>query len=421
VPPLIALAAPTGKAAARMEESVRGSEPKLDVSDDIRERLGASAALTIHRLLRKRPDSSSRFRYDRNNRLPHDVVIIDETSMVSLSLMARLLEAIRSEARVILVGDPEQLASVEAGAVLGDIVGPAVDGIGMSRHLSEALEALTGERPEEAVDDRSREIADGTVMLSSNYRFSGALGELASSVRRGDADSVVDQLGKAGKELQWVAEDVTRIVNGDTPKDRLAGVRRLAVAAGAALFEASVDGNEPVAFETLSDFRLLCAHRSGPGGVDAWTAIVESWLAEDIEGFDADPEWYPGRPVMVTANDYSLRLFNGDTGATVIRPDGGLGVVFARGGSLVTVSPARLSSIETVYATTVHKSQGSEFQHAALVLPPPDSPLLTRELLYTAVTRAKRSLVVVGSEQSLRAAIDCPVARASGLTRRLWG
>jgi exodeoxyribonuclease V alpha subunit len=147
---------------------------------------------------------------------------------------------------------------------------------------------------------------------------------------------------------------------------------------------------------------------------------MESWLAAEVEDFDPEPEWYPGRPVMITANDYSLRLFNGDTGATIVRPEGGLGVVFQRGGAVITVSPARLSATETVFATTVHKSQGSEFERAALVLPPPESPLLSRELLYTAVTRAKRSLLIVGTEDSLRAAVSRPIARASGLTRRLW-
>ncbi|HEX4865572.1 MAG TPA: exodeoxyribonuclease V subunit alpha [Acidimicrobiales bacterium] len=418
-PPLIALAAPTGKAAARMEEAVRQSASQLDASDEVRDRLRVTEGLTIHRLLRKRPDSSSRFRHDRSNRLPHDVVIVDETSMVSLSLMARLLEAIRTDAKVILVGDPEQLASVEAGAVLGDIVGPAVDGMVMSGAMTETLGRLTGTRPQPS-NNQGSAIADSTVMLSSNFRFSGPLAELASAVRRGDHDSAIEQLTRGQSELRWVDEDVNRIASGQSPKDSLAQLRDRAVAAGSALFRASTDGDAPAALAAIADFRLLCAHRGGPGGVEVWTELVESWLAEAVEGFDPEPEWYPGRPVMITANDYSLRLFNGDTGAAIVRPDGGLGVVFPRGGSMITVSPARLSTSETLFATTVHKSQGSEFEHAALVLPPPESPLLSRELLYTAVTRAKRSLVIVGTEDALRAAISRPIARASGLTRRLW-
>lgn len=420
-PPLIALAAPTGKAAARMEEAVRQSASHLDASNEVLERLRACEGLTIHRLLRKRPDSSSRFRHDRSNRLPHDVVIVDETSMVSLSLMARLLEAIRTDAKVILVGDPEQLASVEAGAVLGDIVGPAIDGVAMSAATAEALERLTGARPRHlGADHRQGGIADGTVMLSANFRFSGVLAELASAVRMGDADSAIEVLTRGNPELRWIDEGVDRIVTGEAPRDSFAHLRELAVEAGSALFRASTDGDGPAALEAVASFRLLCAHRSGPGGVEVWTNLMESWLAADVEDFDPEPEWYPGRPVMITTNDYSLRLFNGDTGATIVRPEGGLGVVFARGGAVITVSPARLSAIETVFAATVHKSQGSEFERAALVLPPSESPLLSRELLYTAVTRAKRSLLIVGTEDSLRAAVSRPIARASGLTRRLW-
>ena len=421
-PPLIALTAPTGKAAARMEEAVRQSASRLDASEDVRERLQACEGLTIHRLLRKRPDSSSRFRHDRTNRLPHDVVIVDETSMVSLSLMARLLEAIRNDAKVILVGDPEQLASVEAGAVLGDIVGPAIEGITTSALTADALERLTGSRPAHLAADRhSGGIADGTMMLSSNFRFAGPLAELASAVRKGDGNAAIDVLSKGHEELRWIDEGVDRIVTGAAPGDPLAQLRELTVAAGSALYRASTDGDGPGALDAVASFRLLCAHRSGPGGVEVWTNLMESWLAAEVEDFDPQPEWYPGRPVMITANDYSLRLFNGDTGATIIRPEGDLGVVFPRGGSVISVSPARLSDTETVFATTVHKSQGSEFERAALVLPPPESPLLSRELLYTAVTRAKRSLLIVGTEDSLRAAVSRPIARASGLTRRLWG
>ena len=420
-PPLIALAAPTGKAAARMEEAVRQSAAHLDASSEVRQRLSACEGLTIHRLLRKRPDSSSRFRHDRSNRLPHDVVIVDETSMVSLSLMARLLEAIRTDAKVILVGDPEQLASVEAGAVLGDIVGPAIDGTAMSAAAAESLERLTGARPRHSESDRQQGgIADGTVMLSANFRFSGALAELASAVRTGDADSAMEVLTKGHPELRWIDEGVDRIVTGEASRDSFAHLRELAVEAGSALFRASSNGDGPAALEAVASFRLLCAHRGGPGGVEVWTNLMESWLAAEVEDFDPEPEWYTGRPVMVTTNDYSLRLFNGDTGATIVRPEGGLGVVFPRGGAVITVSPARLSATETVFATTVHKSQGSEFERAALVLPPPESPLLSRELLYTAVTRAKRSLLIVGTEDSLRAAISRPIARASGLTQRLW-
>ncbi|HUE59952.1 MAG TPA: exodeoxyribonuclease V subunit alpha [Acidimicrobiales bacterium] len=417
--PLIALAAPTGKAAARMEEAVRHSVSDLDTNDEIRERLASAEGLTIHRLLRRRPDSSSRFRHDRNNRLPHDAVIVDETSMVSLSLMARLLEAIRSDARVILIGDPEQLASVEAGAVLGDIVGPASSDVGLP--ASSDIVGSASDYLRLSASPKSGSVAEGIVVLRSNFRFGGCLAELASAIRAGDADSAVAVLSQGNSELRWLDIDPVEGSDRASASDDLAPVREMAVSAGRGLFEAAIAGDEPSTLRFLSAFRLLCAHRHGAGGVDVWTEIAEAWLAQEIEGFDPGPEWYPGRPVMITANDYSLRLFNGDTGAVVVREDAGLAVVFPRGGSAISVSPSRLSAVETVFATTVHKSQGSEFEQAALVLPPPESPLLTRELLYTAVTRAKRGLTVVGPEESLRVAVSRPVARASGLTRRLWG
>lgn len=438
-PPLIALAAPTGKAAARMEEAVRNSASRLPLGVDTRDRLTAAEGLTIHRLLRKRPDSSSRFRHDRRNRLPHDVVVVDETSMVPLSLMARLLEAVRDDATVILVGDPEQLASVEAGAVLGDIVGPGVDEILMSDAQREILARLTGARPGNARSASARpvsaqpasvqprpapeapSVADGIVMLRANFRFSGPLAALASSIRSGDPDATMEVLANPGAALQWIDLDVADARQDGWAPPEIAPVREISVSAGRALYEAAISGEGAAALNALSAFRLLCAHRRGPGGVEVWTRLVESWLAEEVEGFDAATDWYPGRPVMITANDYSLRLFNGDTGATIARDEGGLGVVFPRSGDQVTVSPSRLSAVETVFATTIHKSQGSEFDHAALVLPPPDSPLLTRELLYTAVTRAKKSLTVVGAEESVRVAVARPIARASGLTDRLWG
>jgi exodeoxyribonuclease V alpha subunit len=307
---------------------------------------------------------------------------------------------------VVLVGDPEQLASVEAGAVLGDIVGPAAD---------QMLMPHSG-----AGNTGAPSVAHAIVMLRSNFRFSGPLAELASAIRRGDPDAALDVLASGDPAITWIDRDVTGAVHDAPAPPDIRPVREITVTAGRALFEAAVTGDGSAALEALSTFRLLCAHRRGAGGVEVWTSLVEGWLAEAVEGFDPDPDWYPGRPVMVTANDYSLRLFNGDTGAVVRRADGGLDVVFPRVDGSISVSPSRLSAVETVFATTVHKSQGSEFDNAALVLPDPDSPLLTRELLYTAVTRAKRTLTVVGPEESLRVAVSRPIARASGLTARLW-
>jgi exodeoxyribonuclease V alpha subunit len=364
-PALVALAAPTGKAAARLSEAVHQEAARLDVAPDVRAQLVALDASTLHRLLGWRPGTHSRFRHDRANRLPHDVVIVDETSMVSLSLMARLVEAVRPTARLILVGDPGQLASIEAGAVLGDIVSAS----------------------------------EGIVLLDRVHRFGGAIARVAEAIRRGDGDATVEAL--AG---------VTWTTDPDAVRDG-------AVACFRAVAAAARDGAGEQAIAALGGFRILCAHRRGPHGVTGWTAQVESWLAQ--AGLAADGDWYAGRPLLVTENDYGLGLYNGDTGVVVAGEEGRLSAVFERHGELAEFSPSRLGAVDSVYAMTVHKSQGSQFDTAAVLLPGADSPILTRELLYTAVTRAKEHLILVGSEEAVRAAVARPVARASGLARRL--
>ena len=374
-PPLIALAAPTGKAAARLQEAVY-------------EEVGAGAGLqasTLHRLLGWRPGSHSRFAHDRANRLPHDVVIVDETSMVSLSLMARLVDAVRPEARLILVGDPGQLTSIEAGVVLGDIVGPGV--------------------------------GEGIVVLDRVHRYGGGIASLADAIRAGDSDRAVLALREAPGEVTWFPVDAH-----DSEAD-LALVRERAVAAGSAVFAAARAGAGEDALAALGRFRLLCAHRRGPYGVSDWASRMVAWLAAELPDLDADQRDYVGRPLLVTENDYELGLYNGDTGVIVAGADGGSrpSAAFERGGELLRFSPLRLGAVETVYAMTIHKSQGSQFDTAAVLLPDPSSRILTRELLYTAVTRARRDLILVGTEEAVRAAVERPVARASGLRERLWG
>lgn len=414
-PPLVALAAPTGKAANRMQEALRGASADLDVGPTVRELLQTLEASTVHRLLRQRPGSPGRFRYDRRNRLPHDVVVVDETSMLSLWLMARLVEAVRHDARLVLVGDPEQLASVEAGAVLGDVVGPASSGLRMRATSSGQLEAVTGiALPVAPLPPAAPAIGDGIVVLRTNHRFGGVLAALAEAIRSGDADATVRALA-AGPEdgsVLWLPIDV-----GGAEPEELEPIRRMACDAGSGVVEAARARDGGAALAALASWRILCAHRRGPAGVSTWNARVEQWLVEEIEGFSADGEWYVGRPVIVTANDYSLRLFNGDTGVLVAREPTGVAACFEGG----VLSPSRLSGVDTVYAMTIHKSQGSEFDSVAVTLPPPASRVLTRELLYTAVTRARRRLLLAGTEESVRAAVERPVARASGLTGRLWG
>ncbi|MBO0679049.1 exodeoxyribonuclease V subunit alpha [Mycolicibacterium sp. S2-37] len=377
-PPLrIALAAPTGKAAARLLDAVQEQIAELDTAD--RDRLPALTASTLHRLLQRRPDNASRFRHHRENRLPHDVIVVDETSMVSLTLMARLLEAVRPDSRLLLVGDADQLASVEAGAVLADLV----DGLG-------------------ARDDVR------IARLTTAHRFGAPIGELAGAIRDGDADRVVASLRSGGPHLEWI--------DTDRPADAL---RNVLVPQALRLREAAVLGNGPVALQTLDEHRLLCAHRRGPFGVQHWNRQVERWLTE-LTGEPLWADWYAGRPFLVTANDYGLQLYNGDTGVTVARPDG-LAAIVGAGAGPVELSTSRLADVETMHAMTIHKSQGSQADVVTVLLPAEDSRLLSRELFYTAVTRAKSKVRIVGTEAALRAAIDRRVTRASGLRQRLGG
>lgn len=373
--PRIALAAPTGKAAARLQEAVQHELAKLDAAD--RGRLGDLHALTMHRLLGAKPGTSARFRHDRVNRLPHDVIVVDETSMVSLTMMARLLEAVRPDTRLILVGDADQLASVEAGAVLADLV----DGLSARDDVSVAA-------------------------LRTSRRFGESIGALAEAIRVGDADSVLTLLRSDDEHIEFVEDD--------DPTERL---RAILVPHALRLREAAVLGAADVALATLDEHRLLCAHRRGPFGVAHWNRQVEKWIAEET-GQPAWSEWYAGRPLLVTANDYGLRVYNGETGVVVAGPDGLRAVIASATGPL-DFATSRLGDIETMHAMTIHKSQGSQAEEVTVLMPPQDSRLLTRELFYTAVTRAKAKVRVVGSGASVRAAIGRRAVRASGLRLRL--
>lgn len=375
-PPLrIALSAPTGKAAARLQEAVQLEVDRLDLVD--RRRLSELQATTLHRLLGPRPDSSSRFRHHRANRLPHDVIVVDETSMVSLTMMARLLEAVRPDARVLLVGDPDQLASVEAGAVLADLV--------------DGLSARSDTR---------------VAALLTSHRFGESIGALAAAIRAGDADAVVEVLRAGGEHIEWV--------DTEEPAEAL---RAVVEPHALRLRQAAVLGDRDRALAALDEHRLLCAHRRGPYGVTYWNRQTERWLSE-ATGEPIWSAWYVGRPVLVTANDYGLRLYNGDTGVTVAGDDG-LRAVIAGAAGRVEFATSRLSEVDTMHAMTIHKSQGSQADEVTVLLPPEDSRLLSRELFYTAVTRAKSRVRIVGPEASLRQAVRHRVVRASGLARRL--
>ncbi len=371
----IALAAPTGKAAARLLEAVQEEVAVLDETD--RARLPELTATTLHRLLGSRPDTSSRFRHNRDNRLPHDVIVVDETSMVSLTMMARLLEAVRPESRLLLVGDPDQLASVEAGAVLADLV-----------------EGLA------AVDDTP------IARLITPHRFGESIRALANAIRDGKADDALEVLAAGGEHIEWV--------DTQQPSEVL---RKVLVPHALALREAAVLGDDAAALKTLEEHRMLCAHRRGPYGVAYWNRQVERWLAEQTDN-PLWTAWYVGRPVLVTANDYGLGLYNGDTGVAVLR-DGALRAVMSGSAGPVELATSRLADIETMHAMTIHKSQGSQAREVTVLLPQEDSRLLTRELLYTAVTRARHKVRLIGSAEQVTAAIERRAVRATGLSRLL--
>jgi exodeoxyribonuclease V alpha subunit len=374
----IALAAPTGKAAARLARAVHDATAQADFTDAERDRLLRLEASTLHRLLGTRPDSTTRFRHDRANPLPHDVVVVDETSMVALPMMARLLEAIRPDTRLVLVGDAHQLASVDAGAVLRDLV-----------------------------DGLPRGPSSPVSRLGTTHRFGAHIGALADAVRHGRADEAWQLLEEGSDEVVLVdPEDMTAI-------------HAAVVGPAEALVRASVAGDREGALRGLSAHRLLCAHREGPWGVAQWNERTERWLMDALGRGWLD-RWYAGQPLVVNANDYGLRLWNGDTGIVCASGQGLVALVddgvHAQGRAL---SLSRLADVSTAHAMTVHRSQGSQFGEVTVVLPDESSRLLSRELFYTAITRAEHRVRVVGTEASVRAACLRQAVRASGLARRL--
>ncbi|MDE0290237.1 MAG: exodeoxyribonuclease V subunit alpha, partial [bacterium] len=384
--------APTGKAAARLKEVVEEHADRTD-SRIVRERLDSVENSTIHRLLgfsRER----GRFAHHERNPLPHDLVVVDEMSMVSLPLAAKLMSAVRADASLVLAGDPYQLESIEAGTVLSDIVGPAGD----------------PSAAEESVAPAS--IAGRVVVLERVHRFEeqGSIADFAGAVRDGVPDRAVVLLDRDPDALHWVRNRSGGSFRGLAERVFDHRVRLVE--------KASQPGNEEAALAELGSLAVLCAHREGPGSVEQWRRDIEGALDGRFPGLRYGGEWYPGRPLMITANDYNLGLYNGDIGV-VAQTDDGLRVVFERGG-LRMFPPGYLGDHATVHALTIHKSQGSQFGEVVVSLPSESSRLLTRELLYTAVTRASRRVTVVGEEPVIRMAVERSVQRASGLSSRLW-
>jgi len=393
----IALAAPTGKAAQRMRDTiaaaVRRGRPEGAVPEDVASVLDRIEPTTLHRLLGPLPAVRTRFRHDGSNPLPHDVVVIDETSMVALPMMARLLEALRPEARLILVGDPDQLESIEAGAVLADVV----------------TASLVPQSP-----------LHGHVARLGRSRRQGRdspIGPLSDAIREGRADVVLQLLQDSRSE----APTGERLVSFVEAADPLGGAASAAVrsvvgppfvAARAAAGEGRLRG----ALYAIGSCRVLCAHRRGRFGAEAWNSEIESWVRAGVPG----RRNFAGRALLATRNDLRNGLSNGDSGVMVRTPEG-LVAAFDLGGDIKTLAPAQLESVETAFATTVHKSQGSEYDTVVVVLPPPGSPLARRELLYTAVTRTTRRLVIVGTAASVIAAVETPSRRSTGLVVAVGG
>ena len=389
----ICLAAPTGKAAGRLTEAVVATAARGvstgDLDAGVATRLAGLQATTVHRLLGGRRDVRTRFRHDADNLLDADLIVVDETSMIALPLIARMLAALPETCRLVLVGDPDQLRSIEVGTVLADLVAAGQPG-GL----------LTGD----------------VVRLVSQHRtgVGSPIGPLADSIRRGDAATVVDLLrAEDDDRLQFV-----EVVDGALPQSAIDAVLGAVGPAYLAAREAAAADDRPLAFAAAGSARILCGHRRGPFGVARWNEWVESRVA----GHDAAGDLRPlaGRPLLATRNDPRTGLSNGDPGV-LVRADHAPRAVFRRGGALVTFDLAELDAVDTAYALTVHKSQGSEYDTVAAVHPPADSPLVSRELLYTAVTRAAGRLVVVGSVESIRRAVLTPTRRVTGLADALRG
>lgn len=424
----IRLAAPTGKAATRLSASIRTQLEYIPGGEQI-----PSTVTTIHRLLG--PIHGSRFfRHNAHDPLPVDVVVIDEASMVDVELMAQLFDALPGHARLVLLGDKDQLASVEAGALLGTLCQRAAD-IHYTADTVEWLEQITGQRLPASIQDVNGQPLDQAItLLRYSHRFgaSSGIGALARAINTPKPSTQVTDTSEIN-DIFRIYGDVTRLRIVDTADAALERLicdpehgygyylRRLQESSAAAVDDASYDAWALDVLSAHSRFQLLTALRKGEFGVESLNGYIRQVLQRHrlLPASEHDTGgWYPGRPVMITRNDYNLGLMNGDVGITLPR-HGRLRVAFPDSSApdrVRWILPSRLQSVETVFAMTVHKSQGSEFVHTALILPPHDSPVLTRELIYTGVTRARSHFTLIETHPAvLPQAIGNRVFRVSGL------
>jgi exodeoxyribonuclease V alpha subunit len=402
----VALAAPTGKAAARLQEAVHKAKEDLAVDEHIKAAIVPDAS-TIHRLLGT-IKGSPYFRHNAENPLPFQLTVIDEASMVDLALMSKLVRAIPADARLILLGDRDQLASVEAGAVLADIcdTGPINS---FSKSFGKGLSKITGENIDISQDTTGSPLQDCVVQLRKSYRFGSqsGIGKVSMAVNEGDGELALDQM-KDGTyhDIAWKTLPQA---------DRLYSKLSDSVLRG---YKPYLTTSNPFeVFQLFEQFRIMCTLRKGPYGVLAVNHMVEQILY-DKKLINLDRPWYRGRPVLITRNDYDMGLFNGDIGIILLDPESNweLRALFVSSDrTLRKILPFRLPEHETAYAMTVHKSQGSEFENALLLLPDRTSPVMTRELIYTGITRAKKSVEVWGREPVFLEGIKQPTFRASGL------
>ncbi|WP_260959721.1 exodeoxyribonuclease V subunit alpha [Pseudomonas citri] len=442
----IRLAAPTGKAAARLTESISQQVRGLDVDGAVRERIPCEVT-TVHRLLGSRP-GTRHFRHHRGNRLPLDVLVVDEASMIDLEMMANLLDALPTHARLVLLGDKDQLASVEAGAVLGDLCRDAEEAW-YSPQTRAWLESVSGEnlstRDLQQDLDSAHPLAQQVVMLRHSRRFGegSGIGQLARRVNQQEPEKA-RQLLEEGQYADLSSLKLTSEHDAKLEKLLLDGkpegpqgyrhylslLRQRRPAISRPLEDRCwVDWARDV-LSAFDEFQLLCAVRKGPWGVEGLNQRITAALLK-ARLIDSDQQWYEGRPVLMTRNDYGLGLMNGDIGIALKLPerhgpDAGkqvLRVAFPRNdgqGGVRFVLPSRLNDVETVYAMTVHKSQGSEFAHTALILPDALNPVLTKELVYTAITRGKQWFSLIESKNGVfEEAVRRKVKRLSGLMLEL--
>jgi exodeoxyribonuclease V alpha subunit len=414
----ILLAAPTGKAAARIAESIEDAKKTLNSRPDIIEAI-PSEAYTIHRMLKTIPGSPY-FYHNHENPLDADVVVVDEASMIDLALMSKLFWAIPYDARLILIGDKDQLASVETGFVLGDIC-DRENIHAFSGYFCKKFEKATQQKIDLPVKEHKESpgLYDCMVVLKKNYRFAGisGIGALSHAVNRGETHKVLSLLKNTHDQIFWKNISQTDDLSRSLAKRIIKG------------YSDYLNTDDPHrALELFKRFKILCAVKIGSTGVNAVNRLAEQVLTR--EGLIAPDRsssnpWYKGRPVLITRNDYRLKLFNGDMGITLPGPGStgkDLYVYFSgNSGELRPFLPSRLPEHETVYAMTVHKSQGSEFDHVLLILPDRDYPVLTRELFYTGITRTRKTVSIWATEDVLKSTISRKIERISGLKDALWG